>query len=84
MRANLMKSHAALLNEAEPAAASATAFILKFKHEMHCQMAMDKSDFLEAVTAALYKLTGKRFLLLGVPEEQWAVNSRKFLKQPSW
>ncbi|WHY86373.1 DNA polymerase III subunit gamma/tau [Neobacillus novalis] len=79
MRANLMKSHAALLNEAEPAAASDTAFILKFKHEMLCQMAMDKSDFLEAVTAALYKLTGKRFLLLGVPEEQWAAIRENFL-----
>ncbi|MCM3768806.1 DNA polymerase III subunit gamma/tau [Neobacillus niacini] len=71
MRNSLMKSHAALLNETEPVAASQAAFILKFKHEMLCQMAMSRHDFLEAVTAALYKLTGKRFEMLGVPEEQW-------------
>ncbi|WP_066322408.1 DNA polymerase III subunit gamma/tau [Bacillus sp. FJAT-29814] len=71
MRSSLMKSHAALLNETEPVAASQAAFILKFKHEMLCQMAMSRHDFLEAVTAALNKLTGKRFEMLGVPEEQW-------------
>lgn len=79
MRASLLKSHAALLNEAEPIAASSNTFILKFKHEMICQMAMDKSDFLEAVSAALYKLTGKRLFLLGVPEEQWLTIRENFL-----
>jgi DNA polymerase-3 subunit gamma/tau len=79
MRANLIKSHAALLNDAEPVAASDNAFILKFKHEMLCQMAMDKSDFLEAVSTALYKLTNKRLLMLGVPEEQWLTIRESFL-----
>ncbi|MEH7109807.1 DNA polymerase III subunit gamma/tau [Bacillus sp. JJ1764] len=71
MLASLLKSQAALLNEAEPVAASANAFILKFKHEMICQMAMGRNDFLDAVGSALHKLTGKRYLLLGVPEDQW-------------
>lgn len=79
MRAGLIKSHAALLNEAEPVAASADAFILKFKHEMICQMAMNRGDFLEAVSASFYKLTGKRFILLGVPEEQWLTIRENFL-----
>ncbi|CAH2717597.1 Holliday junction ATP-dependent DNA helicase RuvB [Neobacillus rhizosphaerae] len=79
MRANLIKSHAALLNDAEPVAASDNAFILKFKHEMLCQMAMDKSDFLEGVSTALYKLTNKRLLMLGVPEEQWLTIRESFL-----
>lgn len=79
MRSSLMKSHAALLNEAEPVAASAAAFVLKFKHEMICQMAMSRGDFLEAVSTILNKLTGKRFTLLGVPEEQWLTIRENFL-----
>jgi DNA polymerase III subunit gamma/tau len=79
MRSRLMKSHAALLNEAEPVAASNTAFILKFKHEIHCQMAMDNSKFIETITQALQELTGSRFLVLGVPEEQWVSIRENFL-----
>jgi DNA polymerase III subunit gamma/tau len=79
MRAGLMKSHAALLNEAEPVAASDTAVIIKFKHEMICQMAMSRKDFLEAVSASFSKLTGKRFLILGVPEEQWLTIRENFI-----
>ncbi len=79
MRGRLMKSHAALLNEAEPVAASADAFILKFKHEIHCQMAMDNNRFVEAITLALQELTGNRYLVLGVPEEQWLSIRENFL-----
>jgi DNA polymerase III subunit gamma/tau len=79
MRARLMKSHAALLNEAEPAAASVNAFILKFKHEIHCQMAMDNSRFIETVTQALQELTGNRYAVLGVPEDQWLTIRESFL-----
>ncbi len=79
MRASLLKSQAALLNDAEPIAASATALIIKFKHEMICQMAMNRSDFTEAVITALNKSTGKRYLLLGVPEDQWLPIRESFL-----
>lgn len=79
MLSRLMKSHAALLNEAEPIAASSVAFIVKFKHEIICQMAMNNSVFIESVTASLLELTGKRFLLLGVPEEQWLTIREDFL-----
>jgi DNA polymerase III subunit gamma/tau len=79
LRASLLKSQAALLNDAEPIAASTTAFIIKFKHEMICSMAMGRTDFLEAVNAALTKLTGKRFVILGVPEEQWLPIRESFL-----
>jgi DNA polymerase-3 subunit gamma/tau len=79
MRGRLMKSHAALLNEAEPVAASADAFILKFKHEIHCQMAMDNNRFVETITLALQELTGNRYLVLGVPEEQWLSIRENFL-----
>ncbi|ULT57102.1 DNA polymerase III subunit gamma/tau [Neobacillus drentensis] len=79
MRSSLLKSQAALLNDAEPIAASSTAFIIKFKHEMICQMAMNRADFLEAVTSSLLKLTGKRLQLLGVPEDQWMPIRESFL-----
>lgn len=79
LRSSLLKSQAALLNDAEPIAASSTAFIIKFKHEMICQMAMNRADFLDAVIAALYKLTGIRFILLGVPEDQWLPIRESFL-----
>ena len=79
MRARLMKSQAALLNEAEPVAASANAFILKFKHEIHCQMAMDNNRFSETITLTLQELTGNRYLVLGVPEEQWLSIRENFL-----
>jgi DNA polymerase III subunit gamma/tau len=79
MRGRLMKSHAALLNEAEPVAASADAFILKFKHEIHCQMAMDNTRFVETITLTLQELTGNRYLVLGVPEEQWLSIRENFL-----
>ncbi|MEY2196724.1 DNA polymerase III subunit gamma/tau [Neobacillus sp. BF23-41] len=79
LRASLLKSQAALLNDAEPIAASSTAFIIKFKHEMICQMAMNRADFLDAVIASLNKLTGKRFILLGVPEDQWLPIRENFL-----
>lgn len=79
MLAKLMKSHAALLNEAEPVAASSNAFIIKFKHEIHCQMAMENTRFLETVTSALHELTGNRLSALGVPEEQWASIRESFL-----
>ncbi len=79
MRGRLMKSHAALLNDAEPVAASANAFILKFKHEIHCQMAMDNNRFIETITLALHELTGTRYNVLGVPEEQWLSIRENFL-----
>ena len=58
MRAKLMKSHAALLNEAEPVAASDNTFILKFKHEIHCQMAMDNNRFIETITLSTTGIDG--------------------------
>ncbi|XJZ27349.1 DNA polymerase III subunit gamma/tau [Bacillota bacterium Lsc_1132] len=75
----LMKSHSALLNEAEPIAASSNTFIIKFKHEIHCQMAMENGRFIEAVIHAFQELTGKRLAVLGVPEDQWQAIRENFL-----
>jgi DNA polymerase III subunit gamma/tau len=75
-----MRSQAALLNEAEPVAASSNAFIIKFKYEIHCQMAMENTKFLEAISGAFQELTGKRFEIVGVPEDQWLKIREDFLQ----
>jgi DNA polymerase III subunit gamma/tau len=79
MLSKLMKSHAALLNEAEPIAASSNAFIIKFKHEIHCQMAMENNRFIEKVSSVFQEFNGNRLNVLGVPEEQWVTIRESFL-----
>lgn len=74
-----MRSQAALLNEAEPVAASEQSFIIKFKYEIHCQMAMENSRFIETISAALEELSGKSMQVVGVPEEQWHTIRENFL-----
>ncbi|NMD72769.1 DNA polymerase III subunit gamma/tau [Bacillus sp. DNRA2] len=66
-----MRSQAALLNDAEPVAASEHTFIIKFKYEIHCQMAMDNQRFLETVSSIMEQLLGKNMQFVGVPEDQW-------------
>ncbi len=75
-----MRSQAALLNEAEPVAASTSAFIIKFKYEIHCQMAMENASFLQVLTKLFEELTGKQLQIIGVPEEQWLHLREEFLK----
>jgi DNA polymerase III subunit gamma/tau len=79
MLSKLMKSHSALLNEAEPVAASTNAFIIKFKHEIHCQMAMENNLFVEKVSSVYQELINMKLDVLGVPEEQWITIRESFL-----
>lgn len=76
----LMPSHAALLKEAEPAAASSTAVVVKFKHEIHCQMAMERSDFLGTLTGLIKELLGENLQIVTVPEIQWLKIREDFVK----
>ena len=69
-------SQAALLKDAEPVAASEQAFVIKFKYEIHCQMAMDKMDEVSMVIGSLF---GKKLQVVGVPEEQWLKIRESFL-----
>ncbi|MFS0639062.1 DNA polymerase III subunit gamma/tau [Mesobacillus foraminis] len=74
-----MRSQAALLNEAEPVASSEEALVIKFKYEIHCQMAMENVKFIETIGGVLKDLTGKPIQVLGVPEEQWLKIRESFL-----
>lgn len=76
---NQMRSQAALLNEAEPVAASSKAFIIKFKYEIHCQMAMDNAKFLEILSNSLFELSGRSMQIVGVPDDQWQKIREDFL-----
>lgn len=81
LAAKQMRSQAALLNEAEPVAASDAAVVIKFKYEIHCQMAMENMRFVETVSSAMKEFTGKRMQVLGVPEEQWLKIRENFISQ---
>jgi len=74
-----MRSQAALLKEAEPVAASDQSFVIKFKYEIHCQMAMNNVKFIEAISTIVYNLIGKRLQAVGVPEDQWSQIREVFL-----
>ncbi|BBW98070.1 DNA polymerase III subunit gamma/tau [Geobacillus sp. FSL W8-0032] len=74
-------SHAALLQESEPVAANASAFVLKFKYEIHCKMATDPaSSVKENVEAILFELTHRRFEMIAIPEEEWGKIREEFIR----
>lgn len=76
----LKKSHAALLNDAEPVASSEQGCIISFKYEIHCQMAMQNSEFVGTMNSLLRTLAGGSIEIIGVPEEQWHEIRNSFLE----
>ena len=49
----MQKSQTALLNDAEPVAASSNAFVVKFKYDIHCQMVAENKEFASIFTQNL-------------------------------
>lgn len=76
----LQKSHAALLDEAEPVAASKDAFVLKFKYDIHCLMASENASLRTGLSDALNARTGKPYEVIYVPEEAWLKVRADFIK----
>lgn len=74
-----MKSVAALLNDSEPVAASSTAFVVKFKYEIHCQMTMENNQYTEYIASIMEKLIGRSLAIEGVPDQQWKEIREGFL-----
>ena len=74
-----MKSVAALLNDSEPVAASATAFVVKFKYEIHCQMTMENSQYTDYIATVMERLVGRPLEIEGVPGQQWKEIREGFL-----
>ncbi|GAA0337021.1 DNA polymerase III subunit gamma/tau [Bacillus carboniphilus] len=75
------RSQAALLADAEPVAASPNTFVLKFKYEIHCKMAMDNPEFTPAIQTILQSLTGSNYEPIGVPEEEWLSIREDFIRR---
>lgn len=74
-------SHAALLNESEPVAASDNAFVLKFKYEIHCKMVAENNNFVkDNVENILSEITKKKYELVGVPDEEWFNIRENFIR----
>lgn len=67
----LPKSQEALLADSEPVAASDDAFVLKFKHEILCQMAAENKDLSAHFTQLLSGYTGKNYEMIFIPENDW-------------
>lgn len=75
-------SHAALLHESEPVAASPHAFVLKFKYEIHCKMAADNTNGVkENLESILFDLTHRRFEMVAVPDEEWGKIREEFIRE---
>ena len=81
MMQTMQKSHAALLEETEPVAASETAFVLKFKYEIHCLMASENASLRSGLSDALRSRTGKPYEVVYVPEEGWLKVREEFIRK---
>ncbi|WP_413364220.1 DNA polymerase III subunit gamma/tau [Lysinibacillus sp. 3P01SB] len=78
--ASLQKSQAALLNDAEPVAASSNAFVVKFKYDIHCQMVAENREFTMVFTQNLAMSLGTTYEMLCIPETQWLSLREEFIR----
>ncbi|MDI7744070.1 DNA polymerase III subunit gamma/tau [Lysinibacillus fusiformis] len=78
---HLQKSQAALLAEAEPVAASSSAFVIKFKYDIHCRMVAENREFTNVFAQALSQMTGTLYEVLCIPENDWMTLRQNFIKE---
>ncbi|MER2109152.1 MAG: DNA polymerase III subunit gamma/tau [Solibacillus sp.] len=78
--APLQKSQAALFADAEPVAASTSAFVVKFKYDIHCQMVADNTALIATFTQNLAGQTGAQLELLCIPEGAWLTLRENFIR----
>ncbi len=75
------QSKSALLDEAEPIAVSANAFVLKFTHDIHLKMAMRSEEFIGRLSTVLQEKTGVQYeTILPVTESEWLKERERFLQ----
>ncbi|WP_243293079.1 DNA polymerase III subunit gamma/tau [Bacillus sp. FJAT-47783] len=75
-------SHAALLNDSEPVAASEQAFVLKFKYEIHCKMVAENKNNVQAnIESILHGFLGTQLEMVGVPEQDWVKIREEFIRE---
>ncbi len=76
----LQKSQAALLAEAEPVAASSSAFVVKFKYDIHCRMVAENAALLTVFTQTLSAQLGTMYDMLCIPENTWLDLRESFIR----
>ncbi len=74
------KSQSALLDDAEPVAASSSAFVVKFKYDIHCQMVAENREFTSIFTQNLAAQLGTMYEMLCIPEGQWLTLREEFIR----
>ncbi len=77
----LQKSQAALFAEAEPVAASSSAFVIKFKYDIHCKMVADNRELIANFTQYLSQVSGTVYELLCIPDNDWYTLRENFIKE---
>ncbi|MBK3497311.1 DNA polymerase III subunit gamma/tau [Viridibacillus sp. YIM B01967] len=76
----LQRSQSALLEEAEPVAATSNAFVLKLKQAVYCTIGTNNGTF-SAMTTILQQLTGSTYEVVVVPEENWLKIRTDYIRQ---
>lgn len=79
--AQMQKSQAALLADAEPVAANSDAFVLKFKYDIHCQMVADNKGLISLFTQGIALETGIQYEVLCIPDPAWSKLRESFIKE---
>ncbi|MBQ0141064.1 MAG: DNA polymerase III subunit gamma/tau [Kurthia sp.] len=77
----LTKSQEALLADSEPVAASNNTFVLKFKHEILCQMASENKGLVAQFTQTLAGLTGTLYEAVFIPADDWERVRAEFIQK---
>ena len=77
----LTKSQSALLADAEPVAASPSAFVLKFKYDIHCQMVAENKALIMQFTQALSVDLGVLYEMLCIPDGAWTTVRETFIRE---
>lgn len=77
--AQLPKSHAALLVDAQPVASANDAFVLQFKEDIYCSIAADNEQFMQNFPQLIASMTGTLYDIVFVPEQRWQKLREDFL-----
>lgn len=77
----LQKSQSALLAEAEPVAASNSAFVVKFKYDIHCRMVAENRELISMFSQILSQITGTMYEILCIPENEWITLRQNFIRE---
>jgi len=70
---------AAILDEAEPIAVSTDAFVLKFTHEIHYNLANKNGDIIHRIAELIEEKVGTRYEILLVSESNWLKAREEFI-----